>query len=326
MEFYRGEQPPLPALEMLLSRGRSKPFKTGGDSGIFAETAQENISYAQQRLAGEDEQPKSHDSGFWYCADPVYLKADRDQVILTHPASIQIQNSEADALIDAFNQLFKEDGIQLWRASMGEGDVERWYLRSEQPWQLVNTPLDQIEGKGIRDWMSQGVDALRWNKVIAEVEMLFFGHPVNQRRSERGEPMISSIWLWGELNRQPPLHLEWDLIVGVHPLLKGVSRLQRIPLLKPDTLIDALISYSGNGLMMIDDLPNLQRYGLYQEAILSLQKLEQQLFQPLLSALWQGKLNELTIQPANGAIYTISRANLMRFWRRVKRPWLNSGA
>jgi len=323
MEFYRGEQPRLPALERLLSRGASKLFNSGGDSCIFAETALENISYAQQRLLGEALLPADNDSGYWYCADPVYLKADRDQVHLSHPASVQIQDSEADALIDAFNQLFKEDGIQLWHYSAGAGSAERWYLRSEKPWQLTTTPLDKSEGRGIRELMPQGADALRWSKVIAELEMLFFAHPVNLRRSERGEPLVSSIWLWGEHKSLSPLQFEWGVLVGQHPLLKGLKRMQSTPLLEEMLAFDELIECSGNGLVIIDELSGLQRAAAYEDIVVLLQELEQKLFAPALAALQQGRLKTLRVQPANGAIYTIRRPNLMRFWRRTKPAWLN---
>lgn len=320
MELYRGEQPHLPALEMLLSRGGAKSFKMGGDSLIFSETALERVSYAQQRLAGEVQSPVDSDSGYWYCADPVYLKADRDQVLLSHPASVQIQNSEAAALISAFNQLFKEDGIQLWRSSEC---AERWYLRSDKPWQLTTTPLDESEGKGIRELMPQGADALRWSKVIAEVEMLFFGHPVNQRRSERGEPLISSSWLWGEHSQNSPVHHSWDLLVGQHPLLKGLSRMRDTPLLEVAPAFDELIECPGNGLMIIDELSGLQRAGAYEDIVVRLQELEQKIFVPALAVLQQGRLKELRVQPANGFIYTIHRPNLLRFWRRSKPVWFN---
>lgn len=321
MAFYRGEQPPMPTLEMLLSRGSTKSFKAGGASTTYSETALANVSFAQQRLAGEEQPPADRDSGFWHCADPVYLRADRDQVLLSHPATMEIQNSEADALIDAFNQLFREDGIRLWRSSTGKSNAGRWYIRSDKPWQLTTTPLDKSEGRGIRGLMPQGDDALRWSKVIAEVEMLFFGHPVNQGRSERGEPLISSIWLWGEHKQSSPLHLPWDVLVGEHPLLKGINRLQDTPLIASSSLLDEMMRYSGNGLVIIDGLLVRQRTGAHHEIPALLQELEQRLFAPALAALQQGQLRELIIQPANGAIYKIRRFNLMRLWRRPKRVW-----
>lgn len=168
LQFYPGEQPRLPALEKLLSRGRSQQLQMTSDMAIHAEAALDNLSYAKQRLAGENVQPNDADSGFWYCADPVHLKADRDQVHLTHSASINIQSVEADELIASFNRLFKEDGIQLYSAA-----PERWYLRSETPWQLSTTSIEQVEDRSIRELMPQGIDALRWSKVLAEVEMLF---------------------------------------------------------------------------------------------------------------------------------------------------------
>ncbi|MCW8983613.1 MAG: hypothetical protein OQK13_06180, partial [Gammaproteobacteria bacterium] len=140
MAFYHDEPLRLPALEILCHRGSAQKFISKGDSAIFEAVGMRDISYARQRLMGEENRPEEIDSGYWYCADPVNLKADRDQVILSHPTSIGIQQSEAGALISAFNQLFRDDGIQLWCSASANAGPERWYLRSEQPLQLTTTP------------------------------------------------------------------------------------------------------------------------------------------------------------------------------------------
>lgn len=318
LQFYSGEQPTLPVLEILLSRGRSQQSQMTSDMAIHAETALENLSYARQRLAGEDVQPNDADSGFWYCADPVHLKADRDQVLLTHPASINIQTAEADELVSSFNQLFKEDGIQLLRAT-----AERWYLRSDNPWQLSTTPIEQVEDRSVRELMPQGIDALRWSKVLAEVEMLFFGNSVNRQRDAAGQPLINSLWLWGEQHQHQHQnnHLQWDVLVGEHPLLCGINKLENIPILPSSTSVDELLSFTGNGLVIIDDILNAQRDGVVHQIPKLLLELEQRLFAPLLLALKQGKLNELIIRPANGKTYRIKRSNLIYFWRRSKSVW-----
>ncbi len=258
-------------------------------------------------------QPQDGDSGYWYCADPVYLKADRDQVLLARPASIQ--NGEADRLIASFNRLFDEDGIQLYK-----GTAERWYLRAEEPWQLQTTPLEQVEGRVVRELMPQGVDALRWSKTLTEIEMLFFGHSVNRQRERAGRSLINSLWLWGEHQQQVD-HLPWDLLVGEHPLLKGIHRLQQIPILPGDAAFDEWISTPGNGLMILDGLRHYQRAAMQNEIADYLQTLEQRLFAPALFALKQGLLNELVIRPANGTSYNIRRSHLGRFWRRTKPIW-----
>jgi len=326
LEFYRGEQPSLPALEMLTCHGSAVPFTLVGDSAIFETVAQGNISFAQQRLAGEQRQPENLDSGFWYCADPVYLQADRDQVLLTHPISIQIKNSEADALIEAFNQLFKEDGVELWRAMSegieeGDGSAERWYLRSERPWLLSTTSLDHAENQSIRELLPQGEDALRWSKLISEVEMLFFANPINQQRSERRAPLISGIWLWGEQKVESRNATPWSILLGEHPLLKGACSLSGVAQVGLPDLLEEVINTQSNTLIVVDELLQQQRTGAHHEIPPLLQALEQTLFAPALAALKQGKIDQFSIQPANGEAYKIKRRDLMRFWRRSKPVW-----
>jgi len=321
LEFYPGEQPHLSALELLLSRARSQSFPSRGECSIFETIGMENISYARQRLAGEEQQPENVDSGYWYCADPVHLQADRDQVILSHPDSMDIQSNEADALIAAFNQLFSEDGVQLWRSI---DTSHHWYLRSEAPWQISTTPLGFAENRSIRALMPEGEDAQRWRKVIAEVEMLFHAHPVNQQRSHLRKSTISSLWLWGVQKEQRTRQHKWDLLIGDHPLLKGAHRLQGIELLASSAPFETLLSQSNNGLIVVDELLKHQRSGEHHQIPVLLEELEQRLFLPALNALREGRLNRLVIQPANGSIYRIRRHHLWRFWRREKPVWFSA--
>ena len=319
LEFYPGEQPRLPALEMLLSRGRARSFSSRGECSIFEAIGMENISYAKQRLAGEDEQPENIDSGYWYCADPVHLQADRDQVILSHPESMDIQVDEADALIAGFNELFNEDGLTLWCST----NVAHWYLHSEQPWELSTTPLGFAENRSIMEFMPQGEDAQRWRKVITELEMLFYANPVNQQRTMSGKPTISSLWLWGVQQEQRATRPKWDLLVGEHPLVRGAHKLQGIKRLDSSASIKELLTQSNNSLIIVDELLRYQRSGDYDKILELLADLEHRIFAPAFEALKKRQLKSITIQPANGSIYRIKRHQLIRFWRKIKPVWFS---
>lgn len=135
--------------------------------------------------------------------------------------------------------------------------------------------------------------------------------------------MISSLWLWGEQQQHQHQnnHRQWDVLVGEHPLLCGINKLQNIPILPSSTSIDELLSFDGNGLVIIDEILNAQRDGVVHKIPKLLLELDQRLFAPLLLALKQGNLNELTIRPANGKTYRIKRSNLIYFWRRSKSVW-----
>ena len=92
-------------------------------------------------------------------------------------------------------------------------------------------------------------------------------------------------------------------------------------MLAPLSAFDELISRIGNGLLIIDELLQQQRAGGLDDMPALLQELEQRVFVPALDALRQGKIERLTIQPANGNIYTIRRHHLLRFWRKSKQVW-----
>ena len=57
------------------------------------------------------EAPNLARQGCWLHADPVHLRPDRDRLLLFGGPSLEVQESEASALVSAFNAHFAEDGL-----------------------------------------------------------------------------------------------------------------------------------------------------------------------------------------------------------------------
>ena len=134
----------------------------------------------------------------WLRADPVHLQVNMDQLLLVPGSALQISAEDADALTTALNRHFAEDGLQFVAPH-----PNRWYVRLTHTAAVTHTPLDQVAGQNINDFLPQGADAMRWHQWLNEIQMLLYTHPANDAREQQGLPLIHSVWFWGEGTPQP---------------------------------------------------------------------------------------------------------------------------
>jgi hypothetical protein len=57
-----------------------------------------------------------------------------------------------------------------------------------------------------------------------ELQMLLHDHPVNQAREERGEPVINSLWFWGNGVLPESVSAPGPEICADHALARGLAR------------------------------------------------------------------------------------------------------
>jgi hypothetical protein len=127
--------------------------------------------------------------------DPVHLHVGRDHLVLTDPAQLRLEPAEADALAAAIAPLLAEDALALAAPVAGP-----WSLRETdpgRPLRLRTRPLAGAVGRNIDAWMPVGDDARRWRRLLNEVQMTWFTHPVNAERAARGLPAVNSLWIEG---------------------------------------------------------------------------------------------------------------------------------
>lgn len=138
-------------------------------------------------------------AGRWR-VDPVHLHLARDHLVLTDPARLALDPQDARALADAVADLFVGEGLAL------HADDTGWTLHESDPahaLRLRTRPLLGALGRNIDAWMPSGDDARRWKRLLNEVQMTWFAHPVNAAREARGEPVVNGLWLEGRVPAQP---------------------------------------------------------------------------------------------------------------------------
>ncbi|MBK1693511.1 hypothetical protein CKO09_01990 [Chromatium weissei] len=222
-------RPAVPALDRLIGRAtrRVAPASFTNDDplaavlahcGVFDSTERE-MPTAALSVLGEESAIDA--TGYWFHADPVHLRADRERLLCFAGAAIAPNRAEADALVTLFNAHFANDGLQLIAPT-----PTRWYLRVAQPLQVQMPPLTQIQGRALETTLVRGADARRWHSLLNEVQMLFFNSAVNHARERQRRPVISGIWTWGggELPVVPSDVAIPAIFIGEHSLLRGLAR------------------------------------------------------------------------------------------------------
>jgi len=308
----------VPTLSRWLSRSRSRPF------------AADNLEQAALALFGvpceDDACPVAPfaclgDTGratSAYClrADPVHLRADTRGLILFDAATFPFDDDESKALADALTTLLADDGWQLLR-----GDRRRWYLLGDDPGDLHTTALSGLRGKPVSGRLARGKQAVQWEQRCNELQMLMYSHPVNQRRAERGQPVINGIWIWGggrlpETMTAAPFTQVFSHKACVRGLaLHSGTACEPLPE-RLDSLLDRI--QDGRLLLVLDGLDSAAAYEDLQQWNTVLERYARDWFDPLCAALAGRRLHSLELLPLNGRAYRMQPAQRWQFWKPLR--------
>ncbi len=128
----------------------------------------------------------------WVRAEPVVVHVDIASLrLLAVGADIGLAEAEEAELFASIAEWCTAAGIEARRPG-----AFRWYLALPADWPLPEgDPPDRWLGRVLdRSWRApSGV----WGRLLAEIEMLLAGHPVNQRRRHRGSSPVTGVWVWG---------------------------------------------------------------------------------------------------------------------------------
>lgn len=305
-------------LECLLSRsrtGRSPVVDLHSGLGtLFGLDEAKHNSLPAAALSWLSDTGKSA-HGYILRADPVHLRPDQTSLRLFEGHTFKLSPDEADALVASFNELYADRGWQLQAPC-----PQRWYLLlADEPVITTTSPV-HVATQSIDPALPQGADAGVWHAVLNEVQMLFHGHAVNSAREAHGEPLINSVWFWGEGVLPESVDCSLDRVWSDNPVAMGLA--QKGGVERRDVPGDAreILDVHGRHHMLVvfDELEWASAYGDISGWLEALSRLEHNWFAPLLAALKRGLLNELEILPGNGSSYVINRRMLRAFWKPVR--------
>lgn len=299
-------EPRLPRLELLLARGKRE---------VAAQTDMASL------LCGEFAIPRQHDwpiapislaaaggqagDDYWLRADPVHLRIERGRAILNEipdPGP-----DEARLLCEALSAHFGADfSPQPLRP-------DAWVARIVEEQDISTTPLSQAAGQPIEPLLPAGRDAMRWRRLLNEIQMLLFSHPVNQAREARGELAINSVWLWGG-GRLPEARPSARAVLCDHPDWRALAQHAGA---KSVTLPEKWSADVPEDALVIFDAPQRHlRRGDFDNWLKALRDFEQHWLAPLRAA---GRSFEL-VDPLQGMKLVWRSAYRWKFWRRPQKP------
>jgi len=304
------------ALMRLLARADQLPGGTEGDTerlfalfGIAPQAGQDLPVAAVTRVADMG----VIDRDWWIRADPVYLEAGRNNLVMH--ASLGLTPDEAEKLVTELNESLSQDG---WLLKAPRPD--RWYLKPPAAAAISTTPLTNAIGRNVHPLLPQGPDYKAWHTRLNELQIMLHTSPVNVARASRGLLPVNSVWFWGGGQLPQPESVEWVQIASNDPLSLGLARLAGVPS-EPVSVKGAELNVQpvGGAQLLVLRLPtpilSQDDTDAWQAA---LQPLMEGWIMPLLAAVHAGELSSLTLIADSGPLFLYRRAHRWRFWRRPR--------
>ena len=247
-------------------------------------------------------------AGFWLCADPVNLQLQQSQVVLQ--PDVQCNAEEAAALCATLNKHFIEDGLTFFAPH-----PQRWYVRSAEASSVTMTPLRVAAWRDVKTFQPQGEDALRWQRVTNEIQMLLHEHGINQTREAKGLPAINSVWLWGAGHTCEP-RSSFDVVGGDDALSAAFACVAGVPVVA--SLADMLDVQGQHGLWVSTVLGEAWQRGDLYAWRKAIEVVERETTQPVWQAMRAGRLQAVTLDvlvESGIRRFTMNRSGLWKMWR-----------
>lgn len=196
---------PLPQLERLLAK-LTPTQRIEGDEFTLSPPHERALAQAwgwtaadgclplAARLAAEAGlTPASTSAGTaWGVLTPVHLHVGTEQVSMTDPAALKLDEAASREMLEIVRPLFESEGFTLhWLGPL------QWLATHESFDGLPTASLDRVIGRNIDPWLTEQRAVRLLRRIQNEVQMLMYTHPVNDRREEAGLPTVNSFWLSG---------------------------------------------------------------------------------------------------------------------------------
>lgn len=198
---------PLPRLEALLA-GLSPSQRDDGDEFSRSPPHERVLARSQGWSGGDGGLPWAAQAArlaglepgdlAWARLTPVHLHLGTEQVTLTDPAALRLDEDSSRALFERIHPLFASEGFVLhWAGPL------QWLAAHEAFAELPTASLDRVVGRNIDAWLSDRREAPLLRRLLAEVQMLLYTEPLNAEREAAGLLPVNSLWLSGCGRAQP---------------------------------------------------------------------------------------------------------------------------
>ncbi|MET3131437.1 hypothetical protein AAKU55_001699 [Oxalobacteraceae bacterium GrIS 1.11] len=249
--------------------------------------------------------------GHYLLVHPVHVQIARNHLLMGDQRQLPLDEADGRALFEAARPYFDEIGKPL-----SYGDAQTWFVRADDWAGLRTASPDAATGQNLNAWMPEGDMARASRKLQNEVQMLWHEHPVNLARQARGLAPVNAFWLWGGADAGPGPSMTGRPLfcAACPPWLAALAPPER-----RQADFGAVLGAGQEGALVV--LSTLSGAGLgtdWSDWLLHMQRLEQEWFAPLLAALKDGRIGQLTLVLSNRDAYAdfVSSKNAQyKFWR-----------
>jgi hypothetical protein len=234
--------------------------------------------------------------GAWVCvATPLHLRAGMDRVMMTPDAILPLESDEASLLATDFSRVFGGEGIWLW---VGRADVLLCVF--DRVLAVATHDPELAVGQDVFDLQPQGRDGPRLRRLMSEIELWLFDHPLNRARIAMSRPPVTGLWMWGG----------GETVAATAPAIGAIGwSAGRDPLFAAWRRETGWPAGSEPGVVVCAEQPGSAAWAAVERTWL----------EPATAALGAGRLQHLDLSAADRCC-RVSRWPHWRLWRRP-RPW-----
>jgi hypothetical protein len=245
--------------------------------------------------------------GTWFIVNPAHIDIASNHLMMQDLRHLGLSDADSRALFESARPYVEEAGHQL-----RYGCADTWFLRADDWAGLDTATPDAAVGMNLTDYMPTGKQALAFRKLQNEIQMLWYTDPVNAARESRRQSAVNAFWLWGgsAAGAGPAPALATFEVPGWLKAL-ATTTLPSLHALTAEPARDTLLICGNVAAPAIA----ADWSGWLHE----MQRLEQDLFAPLLASLQQGRIKELKLVLSNRdahAEFTTTAMAQRKFWRR----------
>lgn len=127
----------------------------------------------------------------------VHVSPSRDGAALLPARELAITPEQSVALFESAQSLFADTGF-----SLSPSGVAHWRIGLPPAFTPFSASPALVSISTVNDWWPQDINARPWRRLVNELQMLWFEHPVNKARYQQGLLPINSLWLFGGASRE----------------------------------------------------------------------------------------------------------------------------
>ena len=184
----------LPHLQRLL-QGLSPAAADGGQESDYAPPHERALARALGLPSSATpwaawQSANVHQACAW--VTPVFWQVGADQIHMHPPQQLDLDETQARQLLALLQDWLAQDGIALEYVQ-----PLRWLARGALLDGLETAALERVVGRDVRHWSARGAQQQRVQRLLSELQMLIYQHPLHDARKAQGLAPVNAVWLHG---------------------------------------------------------------------------------------------------------------------------------